>query len=77
MLHRFTGKYVPMPSALRAAVVAQDVALSIMRDGSVAYVIRPNCPNRQAVVAAIETRTRWRCEPLSPTASRSWLHWWG
>ena len=59
MLHRFTGKYVPMPSALRAAVVAQDVALPIMRDGSVAYVIRPNCPNRQAVVAAIETRTRW------------------
>ena len=59
MFQKFATKHLPMPRALREAVAANQVALGYAKDGSIAYVVRPGCPNRTAVLDAISKRSRW------------------
>ena len=56
----WAAKHLPLPEPLKSAVAEGRVARSFPRDGQAVFVLAPNCPDRAAIVRAIETHSTWQ-----------------
>jgi hypothetical protein len=60
LINRWAAKHLALPEPLKSAVAEGRVARNFAADGQAVFVLAPDCPDRAAIVRAIETHSTWQ-----------------
>ena len=60
LTNRWAAKHLPLPEPLKSAIAEGRVKRTFARDGQAVFVLAPDCPDRAAIVRAIETHSTWQ-----------------